>query len=81
LGLQKGAAKIADGKKIIPVRLSGTSTPTDFALQFLDKLFVGLTGKIGVSGSVTPSYLRACAKCGKKFPASQNTLLCEDCVP
>jgi hypothetical protein len=80
LGLQKGAAKIAEGKNIISVRLNKTSTPSDFALQFFDKLFVGVTAKIGVTASVTPRYLRACAKCGRKFPASQDTLLCEDCV-
>jgi hypothetical protein len=80
-GLQKGAAKIAAGKNIIAVRLSKTSTASDFALQFFDKLFLGLTAKVGITANVTPRYLRVCAKCGKKFPASQNTLLCEDCVP
>jgi hypothetical protein len=41
LGLQEGAQKIAAAEKIISVQLHENSTPTDFAVQFLNKILHG----------------------------------------
>ena len=81
LGLQEGAAKVAASKNIISVKLNADSTPTEFVIQFFDKLCLGATGKITVSGRATPRYFRECAKCGKKFEVSGDRLLCNDCYP
>jgi hypothetical protein len=79
LGIQEGAAKVAAATNIISVKLNANSTPTEFVFQFLDKLRLGITGKVTMSGRVTPRFLRECAKCGKKFEVSGNRLLCDDC--
>ncbi len=54
LGFQEGAAKIAAARNILDVRLNPNSTPTDFALQFLEKLFLGVSAKAEVKASATP---------------------------
>jgi hypothetical protein len=80
LGLQEGADKIAASENIITVKLNANSTPTDFAIQFFDKLCLGITGKITVSGRVSPRFFRECAKCGKTFQVLENAILCNDCA-
>lgn len=80
-GLQEGAAKIAAANNIIGVNLNADSTPTEFAIQFFDKLCLGIRGKSTSSGIVTPRYVRTCAQCGKKFEVSADRLLCNDCDP
>ena len=57
-GIQKGAAKIAAAKNIISVKLTADSTPTEFVIQFFDKLCLGLTGKITVTGRFSPRLFR-----------------------
>ncbi|MGA8659070.1 MAG: hypothetical protein WB586_23315 [Chthoniobacterales bacterium] len=79
LELQEGAAKVAAAENILRVQLNANSTPNEFAFQFLDKLCLGIRGKVTTSGSVSPRYLRACAKCGKKFEVSGDRLFCNDC--
>ncbi len=51
LGLQEGAKKIANAENIITVILSEDSTPDDFKIQFLDKIFIGLYDRIKISDS------------------------------
>jgi hypothetical protein len=53
-GLQQGAAKVAAAEKILSVRLTASSTPTEFSFQFLDKLCLGIRGKVSTSGIVAP---------------------------
>ena len=43
MALQEGAKKVADHEGITRVRLSSDSTTTDYLLQFLNKVFVGLS--------------------------------------
>jgi hypothetical protein len=80
-GLQEGAAKVAAAENIISVKLTADSTPTEFAIQFLNKLCLGIRAKVTVSAAVTPRLLRECPKCGKKFEVSGDRLLCRDCDP
>ena len=49
LGPQEGAAKVAAAEKILSVRLDPTSTPTDFGMQFLNKLMRSTSEQIGIS--------------------------------
>ena len=77
-GLQEGGAKVAAAENIISVKLNADSTPTEFAFRFLDKLCLGIRGKLGLSGIVSPRYSRKCAKCGKNLEVSGNRLLCND---
>jgi len=79
-GLQEGAAKIAARENIISVKLNANSTPTEFAFQFLDRLCLSIRAKATVTARVSPRFLRECPKCGKKFEASGNKLLCNDCA-
>ena len=39
LGLQKGAKKVAEANNILSVIIDANSTPQDFAVEFLNKLF------------------------------------------
>ncbi len=52
LGLQKGAKKIAQNENIINVILDPNSTYNDFALQFLNKIMLGLSDTIHFSDEV-----------------------------
>ena len=80
-GLQEGAAKIAAAENIVSVRLTADSTPTEFVIQFFDKLCLGIRGKSTSYGIVTPRYVRPCAQCGKKFEVAGDRLLCNECDP
>ena len=46
LGIQAGAAKIAESEKIITVHLDESSTTTQYVLRFLNNVFVGLTDSV-----------------------------------
>jgi hypothetical protein len=81
LGLQAGAAKVAAANNIISVKLNAESTLSEFAFQFLDKLRLGITGKVLSSARVTPRLIGKCEKCGKDFEVSGDRLLCNDCDP
>jgi hypothetical protein len=80
-GVQKGAQKLADAENIISVKLNADSTPTEFALQFLNKLCLGISAKATSTARVSPRYLRQCAKCGKKFEVLGDRLLCNNRAP
>ncbi len=49
LPLQEGAKKVADAEEVIHVQLGPDSTPDNFAMSFLNKLFLGLSNQINVS--------------------------------
>lgn len=49
--LQEGASKVANAQGIVSVRLNPRSTPENFALEMLDRLFLGVPS-IDVAGSV-----------------------------
>jgi len=61
LGLQDGAQKVAGVANIHSIRLNADATPQEFALSFIDTLFVGLTGveARAEAGKVAPSVMLA----------------------
>lgn len=80
LGLQEGAGKIAKAENIVEVRLAPNSAPQDFTMQFLNKIMIGLSGRINnFSGSVKAEVSRPCSKCGKMFTVKENEKICPDC--
>ncbi len=52
VGLQKGAAKVAEAENIITVILDEKSSSTDFIIRFLDKIRVGVSGELKPTGSL-----------------------------
>jgi hypothetical protein len=52
LGLQEGAAKIANAENIQSVQLDENSTHTDYILKFLNQVFLGVSDRIMISESV-----------------------------
>jgi hypothetical protein len=80
MGFQAGAAKIAAGENILSVELDENSTPTDFALKFLNKLYLGISITAKSTMSAAPRMLRTCSKCGKPFPVVEDETLCKDCA-
>jgi hypothetical protein len=49
LGVQAGAGKIAESEKIETVLLKEDSTTTDYFMQFLNKIFVGVSDAVRFS--------------------------------
>jgi hypothetical protein len=79
LGIQEGAAKIAASDNIIDVQLDANSTATDFVMKFLNKVMVGLSGRLGLSGVLSKVVTKTCQNCGKRFTVVENELICPDC--
>jgi hypothetical protein len=79
MGLQEGAEKVAVAENIHSVQLSEESTLENFVIQFLNKIWLGVTMSAKSSASATPRLMRACAKCEKLFPSEEHDSLCGDC--
>jgi hypothetical protein len=85
LDLQEGANKIAASRNIVSVRLDAESTTEEYVIQFLDKLFLGIGGKVKTSATAHPRYFAVCAKCGEKFEVFGDSVarsehVCDDCA-
>jgi hypothetical protein len=78
--LQRGAAAIAAGKNIRHVVLDPSSTPGDFALRFLNHLFLGITGIASVEGFGRAVVQRGCRECGNAFAPAAEEALCPRCA-
>jgi hypothetical protein len=79
LGLQQGAAKVAQSANIISVEIDANSTPENFAVRFLTRLFMGVTDTIRVSDKQHVTVMRACGRCGVRFGAEADEKLCPEC--
>jgi hypothetical protein len=79
LGLQSGAQKVADAENIMHVTLHEDSTPTEFAMQLLNKTFVGVHERLTVSDKYEATVMRTCEKCGKRFVVLENKRACTSC--
>jgi Zn finger protein HypA/HybF involved in hydrogenase expression len=79
LGIQEGAEKIAASENIINVQLDANCTVTDFVMKFLNKVMVGLSGRLGLSGVLSKEVTRTCQTCGRRFVAVKNERICPDC--
>ncbi|WP_208617134.1 restriction endonuclease [Streptomyces canus] len=58
LGLQEGAAKVAEAENIRTVHMDQNSTRTDYMFRFLNEVFVGASDTVHVSESVTIEVVR-----------------------
>ena len=76
LGTQEGAAKIAASENILSVRIDANSAPTEFVMQFLNRLKIGVSGQFDFSGNVTAKVSRTCQKCGETFTVKENEKFC-----
>ena len=79
LGIQEGAAKISTSENITNVQLDANSTATDFVMKFLNKVMVGLSGTLGLSGVVSIKLTKTCQTCSRRFVAVENERICPDC--
>jgi hypothetical protein len=79
LGIQSGAELIAKAENIVNVLLDENSTPTEFSLQFLNKLFLGVEDSLCLNDTIEITLIRICAKCKKKFIAQANEEICPPC--
>ncbi len=59
MDLQKGAKKIAASRNIVHVKLPADSTPENFIIKFLDKVFAQLTDTLVLSDAVICEVVRA----------------------
>ncbi|MFF0065880.1 hypothetical protein ACFYRC_30925 [Streptomyces sp. NPDC005279] len=53
LGLQEGAAKVAEAENIRTVHMDENSTRTDYMFNFLNEVFVGVSDTVRVTETVT----------------------------
>ena len=79
LGLQKGAKKIAAITNIMDVHLTANSTPSEFLMQFLNKLMLGTTDNIVLSDEIVIERVRRCKKCKAEFKVEDNETFCKNC--
>ncbi|MDD4929710.1 MAG: hypothetical protein PHP85_10575 [Gallionella sp.] len=79
LGLQAGANKIAQSENIISIELHEDSTPLEFSMQFLNKIFIGVVTRATISSSCDAEHIRYCDKCSKQFFVSKNEHTCPSC--
>lgn len=79
LGIQGGAAKVAAGENILNVQLDANSTPTEFAMKFLNKLMIGIAEGVVLGDILSIEVSRTCQTCGKQFTLMGNETICPDC--
>jgi hypothetical protein len=80
LGFQDGAALVAAAENVISVELSPDSTSDEFAMKFLNRLYVGLAERATAQDTVSSSLERTCLVCGVRFMVQANEAECEQCA-
>jgi hypothetical protein len=80
LGIQEGGAKIAESENILTVILDENSTPTNFGMQFLNKLMIGISTRIKLRDFVKAELISHCKICGKTFTVKSDEKICSDCT-
>lgn len=78
-GIQAGAAKIAVAENIMNIELDENSTPREFGMRFLSKIFVGFHDRIIGSDFMRIEILRICGICRSQFAAIGNERVCPAC--
>ncbi len=79
LGLQEGAEKVARAERIVNVKLNPDSTPHEFAMQFLNKIFIGFEERVSLHDKFSIEVTRSCSKCGERFSVKENERVCSKC--
>jgi len=78
-GLQQGAEKVAHAEKIVSVQLSANSTPSEFAMQFLNKIFLGIEERISLHDEFSVELISVCSRCGQRFSVIEKERVCPKC--
>jgi len=80
LGFQSGAKKVAQAENIVHVELHEKSTPTEFAMRFLNKVFLGINERSVAKDHFEVELVsRVCKVCGEKFSVKVNERTCSAC--
>jgi hypothetical protein len=82
LELQKGAKKIAEAANIISVRLNADSTRSDYILQFLNNVMIGVSESFDMKSGIEVAVrvIRICQRCGTSFEVKDNETRCSTCL-
>lgn len=80
LGFQSGAQKVAQAENITHVELHPDSTPTEFAMRFLNQMFVGIHERCHASDHINVALIRVCDTCGNNFTVLADEHTCNDCL-
>jgi hypothetical protein len=80
LGLQSGAEKIALAENILNIELDEDSTPHEFGMRFLNKLFIGFRDQVIASSYVGIEAVRTCSNCGRRFVTDSKQRICSICL-
>ena len=80
LPLQKGAQRLAAATNIVHVEIDANSTPDNFAMRFLNRLFLGVKVSTGARAEVTMTTSRVCGECGEKFEPVASEARCPACA-
>jgi hypothetical protein len=78
--LQSGAQLVANANNIITVKLNPNSTPTEFAMQFLNKIFLGIHEQVHATDHCEVTLTRICNKCQRSFIVYHNEITCPNCL-
>lgn len=79
LGLQSGAQRIAKAENILNVELRNDCTPTEFSMQFLNKIFIGFHDELNLSDICERNLIRTCDNCQNTFSVKNNERICPTC--
>lgn len=83
LPLQEGARKVAQSEGIVEVTLNKDCSTTDYVMQFLNKVMIGIGVSLEVPCMPTVKVFcevrQKCAKCGAYFLLNSNEQFCPQC--
>ncbi|WP_425478783.1 restriction endonuclease [Dokdonella koreensis] len=80
LPLQAGARKVAESTNIYHVQIDAYSTSEDFAMRFLNRLFMLVTDSATMRAETFCVVHRLCSLCGRTFEVRENEKQCSVCA-
>lgn len=80
IGVQKGGQLVANAAKIIHMRLDKDSTPLDYCLQFLNRIFIGHSESVTATDSMSAKIIRKCVVCNNFFEPQGSEVECLLCL-
>lgn len=79
IGVQKGGQLVANSAKVIHMQLDKESTPIDYCLQFLNRIFIGHSESVNASDSMSAELIRKCEVCNTFFEPNGSEAKCPLC--
>ena len=80
IGVQKGGQLVANAAKIIHMQLDKESTPLDYCLQFLNRIFIGHTESVNATDSMSTKTIKKCKGCNNFFELHGCEAKCPLCL-